>query len=358
MADETRGMLLGFIIALPAIWIPVLVGVGWGPLAADNRQIDSAVGGKHQPTAQPDELGEMRKITAGVFFFVSIPLGFFVPLYLGVDHDVAGEAAMVFFALCSNVGAFQAAIAPRLGLLLHVSGKVGTKASTPEAIVKLLYGASLLPMLIMLPLYLHGDIRLEARRTLALFLLGLPPLYVLEAARVSHREVLAKLPVLLALLYFGLVMPVGILLPAWLAGEPDGTGKSLFLAFMMTPLALCLFIAVIFTWQFEPRLPFQPVDFFLDGEHRRVDLAYAGSMVTLPVVLLLPVYFEGELEDTPALITISYMGIISGFLLLMFSISFFSAATPEIKSKDVLNLPYVSPSKKHSSHLVRQRMSD
>ena len=70
--------------------------------------------------------------------------------------------------------------------------------------------------------YLRGDIRETPRRLLGACMLGLPPSYVLESARVGTKGDLAKLPVLLALLYFFIVMPVGILLPTWLAGEPDG----------------------------------------------------------------------------------------------------------------------------------------
>lgn len=342
MAETTRDMLLGFIIALPSVWIPVLVGAAWGPAVAEWRQLlNRAAADKVAATLPVDEPAEMRAITAGIFGFVSVPLGFFVPLYLGVEHEEPGEAAMVFFMLVTNVAAFQVVIAPRLGLQLHVARRVGTTVSVPEAIAKLLYGASLLPMVVLLPLYRHGDIREQAKRTLAVFMLGLPPLCLLEAVRVAHREALDKLPVVLALVYFGLVMPLGILLPAWLAGEPDGTGQSLFLVFMMSPLTLCLLIAAMFTWRFEPRLPFQPLDFFIDGEHRRADYAFAATAIVLPALLLLPIYFEAPLEDTPALITISFFGIITGALLIMFGISLSKATAPELKSADVLNLPYV-----------------
>lgn len=85
----------------------------------------------------------------------------------------------------------------------------------------------------------------------------------MEAVRTSHRGNLAKMPVILAMVYFGLVMPVYMLLPAWLAGEPESTGKSVFLGFMMTPLSCCLLLAVMFTALYEARLPFVPLDLLL-----------------------------------------------------------------------------------------------
>eukprot|EP00036_Acanthoecidae_sp_10tr_P010155 CAMPEP_0182924346 /NCGR_PEP_ID=MMETSP0105_2-20130417/5987_1 /TAXON_ID=81532 ORGANISM="Acanthoeca-like sp., Strain 10tr" /NCGR_SAMPLE_ID=MMETSP0105_2 /ASSEMBLY_ACC=CAM_ASM_000205 /LENGTH=618 /DNA_ID=CAMNT_0025062115 /DNA_START=251 /DNA_END=2108 /DNA_ORIENTATION=- len=341
LAEETHGMLLGFIIMLPAVWTPVMAGAACGSALAEAEVMLLAVPGEQQQYP-PVEKHEIQVVTAGIFFWLSVPLGFFVPLYLGENHDEAGEASLVFFMLASNLVAFQWVVAPKLATTLHVYGRVGTHVCIPEAVVKLLYGASLLPMLVLLPLYLHGDVRQEARRMLAMFLLGLPPCYTLEAARVSHRNAMAKLPVLLALTYFGVVMPLGILLPAWLAGEPDSTGKSIFLAFMMTPLALCLMGATVFTALHERRLPFQPLDFFLLHESRRSDIVYASAVIILPVVMLLPIYFDGDLEETPALITLSYMAILAGTLIIMFGISYFSDATPQLKAPDVLNLPYAT----------------
>lgn len=73
--------------------------------------------------------------------------------YLGVHHDEAGEAAMVFFMLLSHVCAFQLAVAPRIGLLLHVNGGLGRTPWIPEAAVKLMWGGAALPMIVLLPLY-------------------------------------------------------------------------------------------------------------------------------------------------------------------------------------------------------------
>lgn len=73
--------------------------------------------------------------------------------YLGVNHDEAGEAAMVFFMLLSHVCAFQLAVAPRIGLLLHVNAGLGRTPWIPEAAVKLMWGGSALPMIVLLPLY-------------------------------------------------------------------------------------------------------------------------------------------------------------------------------------------------------------
>eukprot|EP00038_Savillea_parva_P009171 m.181682 g.181682 ORF g.181682 m.181682 type:complete len:623 (+) comp15333_c0_seq1:270-2138(+) len=341
MDEQVRDMLLGFTIALPSIWVPVLVGSAWGPASARHKH-EAVMAADESATFTRNEIREMRVVTAGVFCFLSVPLGFFVPMYLGVEHEEAGEAVMVLVMLVAHIGAYEIVLAPRIGLFLHVDKSVGITASIPEAIVKLVYGSSILPMVILLPIYLHGVLRIHAQRTLAAFMLGLPSAALLEACRVSHREALAKLPVLLALVYFGLVMPIGVLLPAWLSGEPDGTGKSLFLAFMMSPLVLCLIGCTIFTAVYEPRLPFQPIDYYLEGDHRSFDMLYAGTGVVLPVVLLLPVYFEGGLEDTPALITLCYMCMISGLLVIMFAISFRSASAPEVQDADVQNLPYAS----------------
>jgi hypothetical protein len=259
-------------------------------------------------------------------------------------------------------------------------------------------------------------------------MLVLPPSYVLESARVGTKGDLAKLPVLLALLYFGVVMPVGVLLPAWLAGEPDGTlipgscmapdvlvwcgrggeaqrlramcnqikkltmhlemydlfgacralqyhtgahceplstsfcsdssiitthppvclmptgtGKSVFLSFMISPITLCLIAATAFTAMNNPRLPFYLVDALVTDPSKSVDLAYAGTMIVLPTAVLLPIYFDGGMENTPKLITLCYMCILVGLLLLMFTISLCLGAAPDVREDAaVRNLPYAA----------------
>ena len=71
------------------------------------------------PVCPPTRPAACPQDVAALFFFLSIPLGFFVPLYVGLDHTAEGETAMVFFMLLSNVVAFQWRLAPRVRQLRH-----------------------------------------------------------------------------------------------------------------------------------------------------------------------------------------------------------------------------------------------
>lgn len=53
------------------------------------------------------ERREMQFIALGVFGFLSIPLGLFVPLYLGTNPSGSGEATMLAFMIASHLISFQ-----------------------------------------------------------------------------------------------------------------------------------------------------------------------------------------------------------------------------------------------------------
>lgn len=127
--------------------------------------------------------------------------------------------------------------------------------------------------------------------------------------------------------------------------DATGTGKSIFLSFMIAPMTICLFAATTFTFLYNPRLPFYPVDALVTDPSRTFDIAFAVGIVLMPVAVLLPVYFEGGLEDTPQLITLCYMGILVGLLFLMFAVSLCLGAVPDVKEDTaVRNLPYAARS--------------
>eukprot|EP00041_Stephanoeca_diplocostata_P005080 m.56015 g.56015 ORF g.56015 m.56015 type:complete len:634 (-) comp15560_c1_seq1:3683-5584(-) len=361
--DVVLECILAFIILLPSVWIPLLAGYAWAPVVVAQRIDQKDIQQKMltpasaesplprepsgaSPSTEDAERREMRWIVMGLVAFVSFPLGFFVPLYLGTDPNAGGSSTMVFLTLLAHLIAFQYIVAPRLGLFGHIWLKSSSSTDVPEAVFKLLYGGAMLPTVILLPLYLHTSMHIEAQKTLLFFLLGLPPVYVLEAVRTSHRANLAQLPVSLAMVYFGLVMPVGVLLPAWLAAEPDSTGQAVFLSFMLAPVTVCLLFALVFTAFYEARLPFVPLDALLreHADNTVATYSYAVSLSVAPVVVLLPTYFEGDLADTPKLITISFMGILTGILIVMFVVSRCRGGTagPTSTAASVPNLPFAS----------------
>lgn len=132
--------------------------------------------------------------------------------------------------------------------------------------------------------------------------------------------------------------------------DAAGTGKSIFLSFMIAPMTICLLAATTFTVLYNPRLPFYPVDALVTDPSRAFDIAFAVGVVLMPVAILLPVYFEGGLEDTPELITLCYMGILVGLLFLMFAVSLCLGAVPDVKEDTaVRNLPYAARSLRDST---------
>lgn len=361
MTQAAADTLLGYMIALLGVWMPLLVGSFYSGAIQDAIKLGGL--DMHNMRASPDaehrsktsDRIERRSDVLALFFFFSVPLAFFLPLYIGVDHSDEGEATMIFFMLLSNLVAFHWQLSPRLAVLafskLGLDTGMHNRRSTmdeAEAIVKLVYSCSVLPMIILLPLYLHGDIRYDPKQTLAFYLLALPPVHVLEVIRTAHRHRRGGLPVKIGVAYFGLVMPLGIMLPTWLAGEPDSTGKSLLLGFMMTPTTICLLVSVIFTAIYEARLPFLPLDAVIRNSSFGVDISYTFILLLLPVALLLPVYFSADLEDTPNLIILCFIGILFGTTALLFAASWWRKNDHGVVQDTAIDLPYAATESRRS----------
>lgn len=86
--------MLGFVVLLPAVWVPVLAGAVWGPAAAGHRErILTLSSPNGDPSFERDgvydavDATELRAVAIGIFFFISVPLGFFLPLF--VEHFVS-----------------------------------------------------------------------------------------------------------------------------------------------------------------------------------------------------------------------------------------------------------------------------
>ena len=210
MADEAYGMMLGMLVLLLSVWVPLLLATFWARVAVADRE--AATGADARVPQEERVKAELKRLTLALFFMLSVPLGLFVPVLEGTAPEPDGEAAAIFFLLFSLVGAFYGVVARRVALRVHVGLGIGARADTVEAMVKLLFGCCLLPMCVLLPVYSEATLSDNGRRTLLLYMLGLPPFTVLEAVRCCHhRERRVMLPLAWAVDFFGLVMPLGVL---------------------------------------------------------------------------------------------------------------------------------------------------
>jgi hypothetical protein len=94
LPETTRAMLLGFVVLLVSVWVPVLAGAVWGPAAVGHRERATALSSpdgnlpSRRDVATVVDAAELRAVTCGVFFFLSVPLGFFLPLYVEPTEDL------------------------------------------------------------------------------------------------------------------------------------------------------------------------------------------------------------------------------------------------------------------------------
>lgn len=98
LPETTRAILLGFAVLLPAVWVPVLAGAVWGPAAAGHRERVFALSSPNgEPSFERDgaydtvDATELRAVAVGMFFFLSVPLGFFLPLFVEHFVSMAGQ---------------------------------------------------------------------------------------------------------------------------------------------------------------------------------------------------------------------------------------------------------------------------
>lgn len=98
LPETTRAILLGFAVLLPAVWVPVLAGTVWGPAAAGHRERVFALSSPNgEPSFERDgaydtvDATELRAVAVGIFFFLSVPLGFFLPLFVEHFVSMAGQ---------------------------------------------------------------------------------------------------------------------------------------------------------------------------------------------------------------------------------------------------------------------------
>jgi hypothetical protein len=192
-----------------------------------------------------------------------------------------------------------------------------------EVWVTLAGGMVVLPVAIFLPIHQTVSIASQAAKNILLaFIIGLPSLSILSAVTMTFWEQKERLVRLLAMWTLGLILPVGILLPIWIATAPAEVGATVLAFFLFTPpvgvLAgiLCLAITSV-----DPRLPFWPLSYIWLGPWWW-EAGYALLCVGAPVIVLVPIYFANLLPRMPNTELIVYAGVLSGLLLLLFVVSF------------------------------------
>eukprot|EP00050_Salpingoeca_kvevrii_P015245 m.45023 g.45023 ORF g.45023 m.45023 type:complete len:833 (-) comp6223_c0_seq1:213-2711(-) len=323
MADKVKDVVLAYIIALPAVWLPIPFTIFWTPFVQEEQKrtsftADRRKSGIHRYRAAHEQLRELlyNELTItyfGMFFSFSLPLAFFLPLLLGVDPSDASATALVFFLLLTSCLGFFLIFAPRFALLFS-----STDHDIAEAIIKLLWGGFLLPVVILLPIYFETGIEGNAKRMLLAFIVGLPSVSALEAVRVmtwGQKELFVRAELLLLAV---LVIPLGLLLPLWLATDPGETGQVIFLVFMLTPLVIVLCFFLRATAGPMPDLPFKPLNWFLPVREVHTEFFYALFCILFFVILLLPVVLHGDLEKKAKLTLITYMAVLSALTVALF----------------------------------------
>jgi hypothetical protein len=230
----------------------------------------------------------------------------------GKDSSASNQEAMIIFAVGCNLAGMLWLLAPRIALRIHVAGwRIGRTREIPEVLVKLLYGCCLLPMVVLLPVHLHANLQHRPKRALVVCMLGVPLLSVCEAVRTAHAREAEGMRGRMAVAAFGLVVPVGCLLPMWLAVGPTEPGETALLLAMLVCVCGVLLAWAVLTFTVKPHLPFALLDYLLVGGSTslRTDRACAAVAVLLPTAVLLPVYFWAQLSAAGGLVVLTFLGI-------------------------------------------------
>lgn len=309
-------VLLACALMLVGTWFPLLVATFWAPVVVEHRQ--------HHD--KQTERAEHARQELGVCFLalvltLSVPLCLFLPLYLDVPGLSEGsEATLMFLLLLCHVAAFFGLAAPRLGVWLHMGMDFGAELRLAEVTAKLLWGLLVLPIAILLPVYMTVDLADQASDVLLAFIIALPSFAVLDCLRVYYKSQPSKLKRLLAMWFFGIIVPLGILLPSWLAASPSPTGATVLACFMFTPPALVLCCIFWLTARKDPNLPYEPLTFVCVGPWWWHSL-YITLCIAIPLAVLLPIYFHGKLASLPRVTVLAFTGILSGLLFVTFAVS-------------------------------------
>lgn len=116
------------------------------------------------------------------------------------------------------------------------------------------------------------------------------------------------------------MFPLGILLPIWLATAPGDIGATLYLCFMLAPITILLSFGLSLVITANANLPYIPLSWFRPGPVW-VDVLYACVSVSLPMTVMLPIYYLVPLANSTRMALLVFMCIISALMMAIFSVS-------------------------------------
>lgn len=333
LGSQNKDMVLAYIIMLSCIWIPIPIAIFWAPLIEEPKFVAPKDLSPDAPPPEPhlaagpsyDNIilqflagDELNLAYFAIFTTFCIPLGFFLPLLLNSDSE-PGQTALVFFLLLTSLLGFFFLLAPRLALLVDLY-----ELRVSEAAIKFVGGAIIYTLLILLPIYFESGIAGDPQRMLLAFIVALPSVSAIEAVRVLNREdrdlLYPSESVLLALI----VLPLGFFLPIWLAVDPGCGTQIALLVLMLTPTLLLLSVVLYITCVRTSSLPFYPLNWLMLERESWVEFVYVAGLILFSLVLLLPIFFHGDLCNESKLLLVSYMGVFMLLLAIAFYISFAS----------------------------------
>lgn len=322
MEPEVSTMMLAMTIALLSTWIPLVVSSLVSRTIVDDYETAE---GKDYPSLYPGKR-ELVMVMVGLIMFLSAPLGLFLTLLVDRDHSIKGEATLIVFAIVTSTLSFLYILAPRLGYRLAVWKKLGSTPDTSKSMAQLVWGCSVLPMILLLPIYLEVDFGKIQRNAFLTCLLGIPPFTVCEALRTYHQRKMSGFPMRLAVLFLVLVLPLGILLPTFLAlaNTFTATDQPIIVAFLFGSPGLFLLGVTVKTFSDDAQIPFIPLDYLMDTNEggstsALFDWVFAATCLLLPTIVILPWWATGDLYDDTNLVLVSYIGIFTLFIAITFA---------------------------------------
>jgi hypothetical protein len=151
-------------------------------------------------------------------------------------------------------------------------------------------------------------------------MLILPVVTAIDAVRTAHTRDTTGMVGRMAVVAFGLLVPMGILLPIWLAFGTSEAGESSILVAMLLSVCGVLLGITLLTFTLQPHLPFALLDYLIVGgsESAKADKLFAAMAVLLPTTFLLPVYFQASLSEAGELVTLVFLGLSTVLFAAMF----------------------------------------
>lgn len=347
LSTQEYNVLLGSSILLPCTWLPLLAVIFQTPRVLRIEDSNS-VGVVKASRASFDDLtlimAEMRRAYLGYILATAVPLGIFLPIYIHHESTMSGEgeAVLMFFFLLPGCISLLFNVSYRLGLVFF-SFNPGISVASSISIAKLTLCAIVVPVIVMLPIIRSVSIAQAAHDVLVAFALSMPALTVLDILRIKFydkdRKMFIQLTVMTMVVF---IIPFIVLLPATVAATSmSPKGHIAMIVLILSPLCCLLGYLVYLTALHMHNLPFQPLTLIMTPPSW-VEITFGVIIVCLPMVILLPIFFDAGLASSPRMVLMGFMIAIIVILAVIFAVSCCVRAPGEILR------PHTAPCKKET----------